>query len=647
MYVAGFHFSLKPMENEYRAHSANDHVRTTVKGLRVCLCFVVFFTLLDVAMYLTSDDESLIDHNWVLPMPRVMLMGTCISFLFLLLFLYWSPGRLREYFKTGHNVTRPFFILYLGITLLSALSFVLGVSSLAAVFQQGANMYSYKKQPQIGPMPLQSIAPYVFGLKREYGDWHVPQDAYLPIAVEWGGTAFFTTYVLLELVLREIFGRLCRYQPLQLYVISLIQTTVLLSLLAWIPTLGLVSDFVHRLLLQLLLIHVPVFRTNGKNEKHNNQSRAQFVRWKIAEEEKGVLVKQLEDADGHLQELRSKLMMSEEQMTMVKSNVTGLEGLSGYKVDVERELLFQKKLGEGAYGVVYKAKYNGEDVAVKQLLSDKIDESMVRRFKEEIILLTQLHHPNVCQILGAAWDAPHLAIVLEYAKEGDLQVYLKKVGERTKWWKRIKFMRNLAQGMRYLHGRPQPIMHRDLKLENCLVTEFMVCKLSDFGESRGLKGNGEDEGNMTMVGTPYFIAPEIVNGDQYNEACDVFSFAIVLCCLGVPDGDARKVFNQALRDGLQPTKVQMARLKGMHISNKHLKGWRADLDSFKWPAAMVELVKRCWEGDSAARPRMDEVCVEIEKWRPELFGEVDEREGRSTAERQRSTLKSSYSSAVE
>jgi serine/threonine protein kinase len=77
--------------------------------------------------------------------------------------------------------------------------------------------------------------------------------------------------------------------------------------------------------------------------------------------------------------------------------------------------------------------------------------------------------------------------------------------------------------MRFLHCRNPPVMHRDLKLENCLITEFLVLKLSDFGESREAARTEEDAANLTMVGTPYFIAPEIVNGDRYTHQCDVFS----------------------------------------------------------------------------------------------------------------------------
>ena len=59
-------------------------------------------------------------------------------------------------------------------------------------------------------------------------------------------------------------------------------------------------------------------------------------------------------------------------MQIVKESTEGLQGLSGFKVDVEQELEFHKKIGEGAFGIVYLAKFRGDTVAVKQLIAEKV-----------------------------------------------------------------------------------------------------------------------------------------------------------------------------------------------------------------------------------------------------------------------------------
>jgi serine/threonine protein kinase len=625
-------FVNKAIENEYRQLSAGDHIATVYKGIRVVLIFLTSFSILDLVMWLklthdtNAETTATILTLWPSPVPRLFVTAGSLSMIFVWLIIFLTESRLHNFFAKGHNVTRPFFILYLLVTICSASAWVVGGMVVGDVFK-GPTLKEYSD----GPMLLQSIVPYVLSIVRTpAGQYDIDRWAdanFVPIAVEIGGTALVLFYVINELVLREIFGRLCRYTSLQLHVISFVQAGVIIFFLFHIQRIGAIETLTHRFVFPLFLIYVPALRTIRRNEKHDNESRARYVRWKIAAEEKEALRLELATAEKHLQDLHSKLQLTEAQMQMVKESTEGLQGMSGYKVDLETELTFQRKLGEGAYGVVYLAKFRGDTVAVKQLIADKVNKENMERFKSEILLLSTLHHPNICQILAAAWEAPNLAIVLEYAHHGDLQAFLYKYKERVKWGhggkygSRLKLILGVAQGMRYLHNRAQPIMHRDLKLENCLVTDFLVCKLSDFGESRN---TDEQEGrNLTMVGTPFFIAPEVVNGDPYGAPCDVFSFAVLLGCIAIVDGDARKMFCEPFRKGAALTEVQKHRLKGMHISNKHAKGWRANLESFQWPEKMVDLIGKCWDGDASKRPTFDEIFAEVEEWDEEMFGELE------------------------
>ena len=79
----------------------------------------------------------------------------------------------------------------------------------------------------------------------------------------------------------------------------------------------------------------------------------------------------------------------------------------------------------------------------------------------------------------------------------------------------------------------------DLKPDNVLCTEFMTCKLSDFGTSRFWSeegsGNGNFDATMTAVGTPMFCAPEISRGEPYDEKVDVYSFGVLLQCMAVEE----------------------------------------------------------------------------------------------------------------
>ena len=64
------------------------------------------------------------------------------------------------------------------------------------------------------------------------------------------------------------------------------------------------------------------------------------------------------------------------------------------------QLKMEKKLGSGAFGIVYLAKFRGDNVAVKQITSNRVDEENLNRFVDEIVLLSKLHHPNISQVLA-------------------------------------------------------------------------------------------------------------------------------------------------------------------------------------------------------------------------------------------------------
>jgi len=128
-----------------------------------------------------------------------------------------------------------------------------------------------------------------------------------------------------------------------------------------------------------------------------------------------------------------------------------------------------------------------------------------------------------------------MGLVLEYCDKGMSSAVLRKEGATFHWDDPlVKWVLDVSRGMTYLHGisyqdvesgsKVNGILHRDLKPDNCLVTETYGIKISDFGESRAVS----DKDQMTQVGTPIYIAPEIVKGDRYTSSADVFSFALTM-----------------------------------------------------------------------------------------------------------------------
>lgn len=156
--------------------------------------------------------------------------------------------------------------------------------------------------------------------------------------------------------------------------------------------------------------------------------------------------------------------------------------------------------------------------AVKTMLSDlQNKEKLVKRFLDEITLMSTLHHPNVVLFLGACTKRPNLCLVLEYCVHGSLHHFLKaekQHGIPMTMSLIYRFALDIARGVYYLHKK-RNVVQRDLKARNILVDESLNAKVADFGLSRVLlMEDGEKSGKLTACGTPAWTAPEIVKMER-------------------------------------------------------------------------------------------------------------------------------------
>ncbi|KAG3011603.1 hypothetical protein PC123_g3307 [Phytophthora cactorum] len=200
--------------------------------------------------------------------------------------------------------------------------------------------------------------------------------------------------------------------------------------------------------------------------------------------------------------------------------------LHGNRIPYEN-LLFQTELSKGASGEVWICRYGGQQVAVKKLLHTKDQKAEdVQVFAEEIELTASMLHPHIVKFIGVAWNSlSNLSMVLEYVPRGNLRDYLHKNSDLLSWARdRIYVAVAVAEALEYLHSRSPAIIQRDLKSNNILLTESLEPKLIDFGVSRGVMDTTMTAG----VGTPYWTAPEILEGDRYTEKADIYSFGVVL-----------------------------------------------------------------------------------------------------------------------
>lgn len=185
-----------------------------------------------------------------------------------------------------------------------------------------------------------------------------------------------------------------------------------------------------------------------------------------------------------------------------------------------------KKLGQGAYGSVYRCldSDTGESFAAKEIaISDQMPKSAVDTLCREVSTMRRLAHPNVVSLLGFEAAAEHAYIFTELCPGGDLRTTLRTYGGFTKAVT-IKFTRQVCEGLRYLHEHA--VLHRDIKGANVLLTDAGVCKLADFGLAKPIatvSGRPDETKAASVCGTPFWMSPEVVQGRGALKASDVWS----------------------------------------------------------------------------------------------------------------------------
>ncbi|KAK4986455.1 Protein kinase of the Mitotic Exit Network [Elasticomyces elasticus] len=175
-------------------------------------------------------------------------------------------------------------------------------------------------------------------------------------------------------------------------------------------------------------------------------------------------------------------------------------------------------LGKGAFGSVYRALNwgTGETVAVKQVRLADLPKSELRVIMLEIDLLKNLNHPNIVKYHGFVKSAESLYIILEYCENGSLHSICKNFGKFPENLVAL-YMSQVLHGLLYLHE--QGVIHRDIKGANILTTKEGLVKLADFGVATKTTGLHES----SVVGTPYWMAPEVIELSGATTASDIWS----------------------------------------------------------------------------------------------------------------------------
>ena len=196
------------------------------------------------------------------------------------------------------------------------------------------------------------------------------------------------------------------------------------------------------------------------------------------------------DAVAQMREEFGGMMAEMQRMTLAQAR----EPRRDLNVVLQRDLLSPRdaweSLGEGGFGAVFRAKYAGQDVAVKELHIASLTGRAWREFERETRFMARLRHPNVVGLYGVCDGGgpagSRALMVLEYCGGGSLYDHLQEMepddeGSGVPLWKIHTWADQLVSGMMLLHGQDPPVMHRDIKSQNLLLTADGNMKIGDFG----------------------------------------------------------------------------------------------------------------------------------------------------------------------
>lgn len=271
-----------------------------------------------------------------------------------------------------------------------------------------------------------------------------------------------------------------------------------------------------------------------------------------------------------------------------------------------KDIPLGKNIGFGGSSEVFIGNYRGTEVAVKRLKILELNSENLKEFKREVSSLSILRHPNLVIFMGAIAEPSNICIVTEYCAGGTLFNILHQKRElKLSWELRLKILLEIATGMNFLHTNNPPIIHRDLKSLNILLTDkiekptdLTSVKISDFGLSKIINRLDSSKEAMTgQLGTSHWMAPEVIRNTNYSNKADVYSYGIIIweiCTRITPYND------------MNPQQISFYVTVNKGRPDKNVIPGNAPLE-------LIKLMEMCWDDNPDNRPSFEEIIVYMKR----------------------------------
>lgn len=220
--------------------------------------------------------------------------------------------------------------------------------------------------------------------------------------------------------------------------------------------------------------------------------------------------------------------------------------------------VLEKSIGQGQFGTVYSGRHKTSKlkVAVKEIALAGLNEKLLQQMELEVKAMKKVQHSAVISLHDVYKTKQNVYLVMDFCAGGDLEHYVEANGPVSETTLK-RWLKQLVSA--FIELQSHRILHRDLKLGNLLLTESDAeaadVKLADFGFARILNENSMAR---TTLGTPLFMAPEILNGKDYDYKVDVWSLG-ALCYEIMTGSSAFDASTMAHLRRLQKTKVKFPR----------------------------------------------------------------------------------------